>query len=151
MISDFYKVTDSNELLNSLWWKKFVNNGFSLDRKNIVSVQWVFNGKLYEKPLNNNPSLDVLPNFDGLIGVEKTNGNRCDSLVVYEPDLTERFRIKPPVASEWAIPTEAYFYYVRFNKSNGTCECLFNDGHDGCVGVLDLSVDIISDIKKTRV
>ena len=67
-----------------------------------------------------------------------------------EPDGSERFRIIPPIVSEWSNPEKAHFYYVQFLKS-GECECVFDDGHDEYRSRLSLVNGEVSYLRKTRV
>ena len=97
-------------------------------------------------------SLTPANDFSGVIAIERINPNSSapNTLVFFEPDGSERFRIIPPIVSEWSNPEKAHFYYVQFLKS-GECEYVFDDGHDEYRSRLSLVNGEVSDLRKTRV
>lgn len=157
-IKNYQNITTENEVFSPQSWKeyldkKWIDKTTSKDEKKVISlVRWEYRNKVFSLALKvENAIPDLLPDLSGLLAIEHTDNLFADELVIYDDNLTERFRIKPPVVSEWSKPDNAYFYYVKFNKNNGQCECLFNDGHDEYVGLLDLLTGSLTNVKKTRI
>lgn len=114
-------------------------------------MQWIGCGKKYSMDIKGNSFPEVLKDRSGLINTERVNEFLMDSLVVYEADNRERFRISPPHSNHKPLLDTPHFYYFRFNKLTGKYECLFFDGIGDSIGDLNLLTGEITNIRQTRV
>lgn len=150
MISNFREISRDGKKLSSEWRKDNIGENFNVIP--IVGASWIFNDKEVEKKYPYNNLLTIMPDMSGIIAIERVNVEEYapNTLVFYEPDGSERFRINPPIVSERSRPRKAFFYYVRF-LSDGGCECIFDDGHHEYVSMLNVSSGDLGGFKKTRV
>lgn len=150
MIENFLEITKEGEAISPEWRNN--NFGSNFKMRLIIGSLWEFNGERIEKKYSYSNTLTLVNDFSGVIAIERVNPDSSapNTLVFFEPDGSERFRIIPPIVSEWSNPEKAHFYYVQFLK-NGECECVFDDGHDEYRSRLSLVNGEVSDLRKTRV
>jgi len=113
-----------------------------------MEIQWKNDRKKYDYVTI--PKL--LPTLNAVIITEKSNPNKLDDeLVIYEPDGSERFRIKVPIVSEHSVPDKAYFYWTEFDKNTGEAFQILNDGAVDYKAKLNVATGELSDFVQTRV
>lgn len=151
MIMDFYNITDSGELLKPDWWKQNIGHNAAVV-KTVIGFQWRSSNGLICRKYSYPVTAKILLDLDGVILTERSSSSSMlhDSLVVYNADGSERFRIKPSSVSSRSDPSRAFFYYASYRKFGGW-ECRFNDGHDEYLADLNIKTGELGDIVRTRV
>lgn len=151
MIMDFYNITEEGDLLEQDWWKKNIGRNAAVVKK-VIGFQWRSGNGVICKKYGYPVTAKVLPGLDGIILTESSTMSTAlrDSLVVYDADGGERFRIKPPIVSSKSDPDKAFFYYASCRKYE-VWECRFNDGYDDYVAELNIQNGQLQNVTRTRV
>lgn len=150
MITDIYEISTEGELLPWGWADNLSMSELKANVKKISDIEWVSKGEKYRLELLDKSMLDFLPNFSGLIFIDRNGGLR-NQIVVLNENSTERIRVSVPSVSEYYNENKASFYSFSFNK-NEICNVTFDiDGmHTDYKAILDTNTGEFSGFEKTR-
>ena len=155
-VEKFYEISEQGEMLEPEWWKVLIGqDDISKELKRIIGFSWIYDGIQHEKRYAYGISPKLVGNGEGIMVVEEEpyQGAR-NSLVFYEPDGRERFRIRPSgMVGKGRDGEEAYFHHPAYDRERRVWEIYYNSGEcDYCEYIADLDIETgrLSNIRKTR-
>lgn len=132
--------------------KVFITHELSSDQvPQLKAVTWKYQNRSYEYSTQSNGIPQLTKDQMGLVILESKSQSLFTSIVVLNPDKTERFRISPPkIILDNKNNECSYFYCVKYNEKLHTYECVFFDGSGQYTADLDIRNGNLSNIKPTR-
>ena len=157
-IEKLFEINEKGELKDHTKHMREIHEGkvkFLGVEPKTIGFCWECEGKKFIKKYAYPVRPQSVCDGEGILVVENEPYQGAEnSLVFYEPDGRERFRIRPPgIVKENVGSTGGRFHYPRFNKRKGVWEVLYNNGEcDWCEYLADLDIETgyISNPRKIR-